>query len=1013
MSGRSAYVRKKITEPNLTPARGRAKSSGSSRLSDIDDASVHDYPLPQGTGYGTTNARLLKFSESAREPEFANFRHEVANFSNRSSGSQSGGSDSSRREAGALQNHGPMPDFAYARARKPVLKTEDVSGIERSGFRSAVDKKSDEFRKGLTKAFTFGAKKKKGVDTRPPSAATIRPYNNLDNASEFEMPSAPIQNMQSGGMWDSEYQQVISPPPSAKLPPIPPPSTTPPIKRWIGGGRPVQRWNKLRKDPELWDPNGDVLVFLGRKGQSPRPNPSFRLSSHIIEATESRVLITLLREGSTEDDYDTQMHMPPSPVGAPPMIRHHGSHPHLNHHHGRTGQPTPPMSEEASLNDIDGQISYEMYFPTPPNMTKLDALRYAITTRNLFALLYHASLVGLSLFQALSDLLVRLDAYMPPEADNIGAILNYLTARGIDDARNDPEIAVSVLAWSETPEVRWEEGWREAFLHCTGMYSRLEDCADFKNVTPITRALLERACLETQLRVQAAEERLAEFAYGDIWPTSGPAAHGAARAAADRLQQFFTSHYVKAYGSWPPPETGARTSDGEEMWLTRTTAKKMQKDFGALYDYLVNRDIVWDESETRSSRKWMMVSESGDKSFDADTADLPLTDMLIEFDNRMRFPHIPHPYPLVPESVPPVNSPGSGGNSRERLRKDKNGKHGCDDRIIERRIQLAYTEATNIYTLGSDFTQSDLVESFVKFEKADQIGLVDPFCARRGRWVLIYGILQTLASVSVDSPNVRYKDGVAYHLSPRLKGTKTPPWKGISAPAPEACHQLSHCWLAPRTWSSNVEGVESDASVNSNGADPVLRMLRGQAQKFPRPPKIATSRPGNPSWQTASSRSARSSGLAAPPTPTIWGGSSTRSVSAYSDDTASSVRTPTSAHFPSQRSHKNPRSRGGDDGTKSERSLATFGHSAGRVDDVNWPPRSYSRRLPAPVPLDLSQDVTGFGDFLGINQEPPSPDPRDEPLPIMSAGHSDVLGPLIRDFDELDSVIEEHGFEKD
>ncbi|KAI1638339.1 hypothetical protein F4809DRAFT_259270 [Biscogniauxia mediterranea] len=934
MSGRSAHVRKKITEPSPTPARGRAKSSGSSRVSDRDDTSLHDYPLPQGTGYGTTNARFLKFSESAREPEFADYRNEVANFANRSSGSQSGGSDSSRREAGALQNHGPMPAFAYARARKPVLKTEDVSGIERSGFRSTMDKKSDEFRKGLTKAFTFGARKKKGVDTRPPSAATIRPHTELDNYNyhDDDVPAVPIPNPQPG-IWDPEYQQVISPPPSSKLPPIPPPSNIPPIKRWIGAGRQAQRWNKLRKDPELWDPNGDVLVYLGRKGQSPRPNPSFRLSSHIIEATESRVLITLLREGSTEDDYDSQMHMPPSPVGAPPMLRHHGSHQNLNYRHNRTGQPTPPMSEDASINDVD------------------DSLRYAITTRNVFALLYHASLVGLSFFQALSDLLARLDAYMPPEADNIGTLLAYLTARGIDDIRNDPETAVSMLAWSETPEVRWEEGWREAFLHCAGMYSRLEDCTDFKNVTPITRALLERACLETQLRVQAAEERLAEFSYGDIWPTSGPVAHSAAKAAADRLRQFFINHFINMYGSWPPPETGMRKCEGEDIWLTRTMALRMQKDFGALYDYLVNRDIVWDESETRSSRKWMMVSETGDKSFDADTPDLPLTDMLIEFDNRMRFPHIPHPYPLVPESISPGCSPVAGGNSRERLRKDKNARHPSDERIIERRIQLAYTEATNIYILGSDFTQSDLVESFVKFEKADQIGLIDPFCARRGRWVLIYGILQTLASVSVDTPNVRYKEGVTYHLSPRLKGTKTPPWKGISAPAPEACHQLSHCWLAPRTWHTSIEGAESDTSINSGGggADPVLRMLHTQGQKPPRPHHIVTgssSHNSNPGWQTtgSSTRSIRSNGHHAPPTPTTWGGSSSaRSVSAYSDDTASSVRTPSSTHFPphfpphgssqnggggggSSSYYKMPRSNrgGGDDGTRSERSLATF-----------------------------------------------------------------------------------------
>ncbi|KAI0179066.1 hypothetical protein GGR52DRAFT_288191 [Hypoxylon sp. FL1284] len=1037
MSGRSAYVRKKITEQ-----RTGVKSPVGTRYLERDDVSVSDSVLPQGTGYGTTNARFLKFSEPVRDAELASYRTELTNFSNNSSGSQSGGSDSGKKETS--QRQGPMADFAYARARKPVLRTEDVSGIERSGFRSAVDKKSDEFRKGLTKAFSFGGKKKGSEIPRPESSATVKHHHDIDAFDPSEMPIMPMHSSPPGHLvWDPEYQQMISPPPSTKLPPVPPPSNTPPIKRWIGAGRPVQRWNKLRKDPELWDPNGDVLVFFGRKGQMPKPNPSFRLSSHIIEATESRFLVTLLREGSTEDEYDPRMHMPPSPIGAPPMLRPHGSRAQLGYGLGRNGQPTPPVSEDTNLADADGQISYEMFFATPPNLSKLEAHRHAITTRNVFALLYHASLVGLSLFQALSDLLNRLTTYMPAASDNVGTIINYLSARGIDDARNDAETAVSMLAWSETPEVRWEEGWCEAFVHCAGMFSRLEMCADFKNVTPITRALLERACLENQLRVQAAEERLAEFSFDDIWPSIGPNPRGASRDAAERLRQFFVNHYAKMHGDWPPPEAGARTVEGEDTWLTRTMSKRMQKDFGALYDYLVNRDIVWDESEARSSRKWMMISESGNKSFDPDTYDLPLTDMLIEFDNRMRFPHIPHPYPLVPESILP-NTPSS---SRDRSKKDKNNgnaKQGPDDRINERRAQLAYTEATNIYILGSDFEQPDLIESFVRFEKADHIGAVDPFVARRGRWVLIYGVLQTLASVSVDSPNVRYKDNVTYHLSPRFKGTKAPPWKGASAPAAEASHELSHCWVAPRTWQSGSGGAggggggggaDSDTSAASGGTDPVLRMMRAQAQKFPRPPKTVTSRSTNggggsvAGWSsvTTTTRSARASTTAGTPplpplTPTMWGGAGggSSAASMYSDDAASSVRAPSTVNLASLKSYAGAGAGSASRaGPRSERSYTTFGGAAGRVDEPRWPGQQQQkqsqqggvgiRRDKAPAPLDLNPDALRYADGGGgSHNSPVSTDGRSGGAPILSPNSSDGLGPVIRDFDELDSVVEEN-----
>jgi hypothetical protein len=765
MSGRSAYVRKKITQTKdgQEIPRARAKSTTSSD----DAATISDFHLPArqdpGVGVPTTNARFLKFSEPIRESETLNFRSDSlasSNYGNQSSGSLSGGSADGRREQTATPHFkGPLEDFAYARARRPNIKTEDVSGIEKSGLRSVVDKKSEEVRKGLAKAFAFRKKDKRGgemdraIEFRPQSSATVRPSGNnflREGEASFDsltsggggggMHSPPDQEPTDGG-WDA----FLSPPPTGRLPAVPSGISIPTIKRWIGAGRPVQRWNKIRKDPELWDPNGDVLVFFGHKGQQPRPNPSFRLSSHIIEATESRFLITMLREGSTEED----IHMPPSPAGAPPMLhRHMGMGGHGGRHLGPpstySGQPTPPVSEEASLNDADGQISYEMYFPTPPNMTKIDQIRHHITTRNVFALLYHASLVGLSLFQALSDLHIRLETYMPPEADNVGTIINYLGARGIDDVRNDAEGAVSLLAWSEGPNVRWEEGWRESFLHCAGMYYRLEACADFKNVTPITRALLERACLETQLRVQAAEERLAEFQYSDMWPpavatvasSSGPVTTSTAKGAADRLQSFLLAHYTRVHGRWPPtpgdnmPGKAVGGHADEDMWLTRTVAQSLQKDFAALYDFLVNRDIVWDGSEARSSRKWMLVSETGNKSFEADTTDLPMTDMLVEFDNRLRFPHIPHPYPLVPDSIPPSAAPPG----REKLSKkpsatNVNSRAGA----LERRVQLAYTEATNMLVLGSDFTQSDLIDAFSKFEKVDRVGEVDPSTARRGR----------------------------------------------------------------------------------------------------------------------------------------------------------------------------------------------------------------------------------------------------------------------------------------
>lgn len=987
MSGRSAYVRKKITETKPggdktsgLPSPTDLKQLDVSRLQSFDygEGDVESYMgSPPGTGYGPGGVRFLKFPESDMSSKAP-----ISTTGTWSTGSQSGGSDGGRRELVAPYQPIPMDSFAYARVRKPIINHEDVSGIERSGFRSAIDKKSDDVRRGLSKAFGFGRKPKKQNEgeLRTHSAAGMSMATEYGAHEAEEIPPMPPlnqhhHNYDRPSQFASRRSSDGPSPPSENHHPtlVPPPTPPSTIKRWIGAGRPVQNGTRLRKDPELWDPNGDVLVYMAARGQTPQPQPLFRLSSHIIEATDSRFLIQLMREGAT------QGHVPIPPSPDTPL--------------GTSHRDFIIPSDPSQIGEGDAQIAYEMYFPAPAELGKSEAHRHNITTRNVLALLYHASLVGVTLYQALTDLHTRLEAYMPPDADNIGIILNYLSARAIDDCRNDPETAVSLLAWSESQSIRWEEGWREAFIHSVGMYPRLQGCADYRLVTPISRALLERASLETQLRVQAAEERLAEFSYGDIWPQGGLIASSHAKAASDRLRKFFVAHYAAYYGEWPPPAGSSDdpSGDGEDIWLTRTVAQKLQKDFGALYDYLVNRDIAWDESETRSSRKWEMVSESGNKAFDADTVDLPMTDLLIEWDNRSKLPHIPHPYPLVPESHPPTNASASV-SLRDRARRDKS--KGIEDRALERRIHLAYTEATNIYILGSDFQQSGLIDSFVKFEKSDQVGAIDPMTGRRGRWVLIYGILQTLATISVDAPYARYKDDVAYHLCPRLKGVRLPPWRGVTNVNTEPSHELSHCWTVPRSWDDSSDQEAADE------LSPISMMMSAHGHQFPNPPPSARSTTSG--WQTPIiPQSGRSS---------VLGTSSAASV--MSDD-ARSFRTVATSIYraPSQdRVARNSKS-------------STAASTAGRDGEVETRPRAWSHRSqsigaprspaelavmsvkPLPPLADHMVSSPTSGGFLDLEESPP-PVSRNKAMPRSLTPREkrvDAAGtpPVIRDFDEL------------
>lgn len=284
MSGRSAHVRKKITETK----------KGEIRHAQDELYAVSELPVPlysQQAGYGSGSDHHLRHADSERDFDAV---------SPSGSGSQDQDHmDGRRMEGNAIR---PLDDFAYARARKPTIKAEDMTGISKSGVRSAYDKKSDNIRKGLSKAFGFGNKKGKheAAEDHAGTARALRPHTG--RGGPFNGEHGQIAHRTAHQVYelpgDSSSGPPSMPPPNTHLPPLPVEFQA---RRWIGNGRPVQRWNKLRKDPELWDPNGDVLVYLCSKGLNHKADPSLRLSSHVIESTDSRHLITMLREGVVED----------------------------------------------------------------------------------------------------------------------------------------------------------------------------------------------------------------------------------------------------------------------------------------------------------------------------------------------------------------------------------------------------------------------------------------------------------------------------------------------------------------------------------------------------------------------------------------------------------------------------------------------------------------------------------------------------------------------------------------
>ncbi|RBR10749.1 uncharacterized protein FIESC28_09333 [Fusarium coffeatum] len=806
MSARSAYARKKTTQAKgKDPVKhGRAQSIATSSSGDsiyVDNSMPPGGPL-MSPRYQPPMPQYAMSIASRSKPMTAPDWNRDAYLSN--------------------QLASPTEDWVHGRTRRATMP-EEYSTIEKSGLRSIIDKRSDDVRKTIAKTFTFRKKEKEEEpldqddESSRPSADTLQPRIipspgpsptesrgwDIQSTSRTESRLASVSSSTPSQylLSPSPRSQIscniplAGPPPTGKLPPIPPtpPASAPQIKRWCGGRKPITKWNKLRKDPELWDPNGDVLIYLGRKGQN---LPTMRISSFVIEATNSRYLLSLLNEGSLEGQEDS----PRSPTSE--------SYGGNLGHELRDGPLTPPASQRTSVGDMGGQILYRMHFPPPQNVKSIDQLRHQITTRNFFALLLNASIVGMSLHEALSDLHMRLDSYMPPNNDNVSQIVRYIYNRDLDDVRNNPSVALSLLMWAEEPDVKWEEGWRGCFTHCVGMHDLVQKYKDFKRVSPNTRQLMETASKEMFGRVQAAEDRLAGFRYQDIYMFT-PDTVSEMRAIV-RLQDMFLQHFEHEYGSWPPsPPTKSDSRSGRpsdvaepDRWLTRTLAMKLQRDFGALYDCLVDRDIVWGVLEMQSRSILTLASKTINSAIKPDIECMPMTDMLIEFDKKYRFPHIPHPYPLLP---------GSRGSSR---RNDQKKRADYMD-TLERRIRLAYAESYNANEMDARSGPNKLVQAFERFEKTDDIGDMNPATARRSRWILIYSILQSLASVFVDDERVQYSDKVDYHLSPRLEGAKIPPWKrGASENIGDGAHQRSYCWTEERKQKEGSYEYDDDVDLS-------------------------------------------------------------------------------------------------------------------------------------------------------------------------------------------------------
>jgi hypothetical protein len=613
----------------------------------------------------------------------------------------------------------------------------------------------------------------------------------------------------------------------------------------------------LWQDLELWFPDGDTLVYLSENPvpsrnpqglyKPPPPQPSFRLRSSALRKTESPYLVSLLEESVRA--------RPMTPVEPEIFSEEQLMDFEYQLRRTRTLELSSSAASARTESSVatEAGITYRLYFPAPSRHDKAMRHRYHLATRNFFAILFEKPLVGITIGQTLLDVMERIDKYLftgpsPMEYDladrglseiespfgsfvspgsvtkktthphTVGLLLRYLQAREFGDVRNWAEGAAGLLVWSERigsddalrqslpphDQQQIESLWREAFVHCTGLLSSLQVLPEWREISPITKALIDRASLEIQVRVNQADSRMAAFNFSDMWPVSS-AAPPPARLAFDRFQKFLVKHYASRFGSWPPAEGR----------FTRTLYLHLQRDFTTLYSYLVDQDAVWSDSRRG-------IVKPTNPAWRADDEALRITDILAAFDERENHPPIPHPFPLVPPSRTAT------GFSDKRAKgfsftpsNPRNRNPGAAQ------AALALTESTNIEALRLSTTPNLLLEAFQAHEKSTPSHEIAPHDARKGRWIMIYGVLQTLASVAVDAPGVNWTEGVEYWVNPRLRDT--PPW-GRQNGSDERSHFRSHCWVL----AGPQESVEHARRVRARSRSRSRRALKLQREQAAR-----------------------------------------------------------------------------------------------------------------------------------------------------------------------------------
>ena len=243
--------------------------------------------------------------------------------------------------------------------------------------------------------------------------------------------------------------------------------------------------------------------------------------------------------------------------------------------------------------------------------------------------------------------------------------------------------------------------------------------------------------------------------FEDELSSSSLGLHEVARDHLDRFRSFLHGYYIEQHGFWPPDKF-------DEEVVQRLVCTSMYSDFRSLYHHLADEASTTDMTTDLESTGGVCTLQN-----------------IQAFDSRYQLEPLPQSLPLLPSTTKMESTMHSKSQRRNswnpvlKRKQDKELRHA-------QRTQALIDSSNRDWRLMSCL----LVRRYSDFEAEfatdglESISLAD---GRKVRWIVVYGILQTLASIMQAPKQARNTDGLSYALC-----CSTParfPWQAVSVVA--------------------------------------------------------------------------------------------------------------------------------------------------------------------------------------------------------------------------------------